>query len=168
MAATANIGLQRTAPCGLAAEAGSFARRKSAIAPVIVSVILAISRIASACDCFEPQFTPENNPKKAVAGAEAVFAGEVVSIEKRPGAQLVRFRVSEAWKGVENPDVTVTTYGDGECFAFEFVTGKKYLVFADRSSGGLHTGQCMNNRWIWREYELRYMRNWRAGKKFAK
>jgi hypothetical protein len=168
MAESPNIGLQRTSACGLAAEAGSFARVSMVTAVLVgVGIVLTV-RSAVACDCFEP-----SDLKSAVSSADAVFVGEVVSIDVKDNGysnppQIVRFKATEAWKGVRSPDVTVSTGGVWDCEEFAFEAGKRYLVFAKRSREGLSTAQCMGNFWVWRDYELRDIRKLRSGKKLTK
>jgi len=163
-----NIGLQRTSACGLAAEAAWFARA-SIVTAVVALIGFGLSvAVVAACDCFEPQ-----DFKAAVSAADAVFVGEVVSVDvgsnaTLPSPRFVRFKATEAWKGVRTADVGVATGGDGECSAFRFEVGKRYLVFAKRDSQTLSTGLCMGNRWIWRDLELSGIRKWRAGKKLGK
>jgi hypothetical protein len=167
-ARTPNISLQRTGARAPAAELGSFARASVVTAVLAVIGFSLTVGVVEACDCFEPE-----DLKAAVAAADAVFVGEVVSVDVEenatlPPPQFVRFKATEAWKGVRSADVGVATGGDGDCSAFRFEVGKRYLVFAKRDPQTLSTGLCMGNRWIWRDLELSDIRKWRAGKKLTK
>ena len=164
-----NIGLQRTSSLRLAAaEAGSFARASIAAAMLFwVGMVLTV-RSAAACDCFDPP-----DVKAAVGSADAVFVGEVVSVHvgnngTLPPPQIVRFKATEAWKGIRASDVTVATGGAGDCSLFAFEPGKRYLVFAKRLREELSTGLCMGNVWVWREAVLDDIRKWHSGKKLTK
>lgn len=102
---------------------------------------------AYACTCVEPP-----PPETALEQSHAVFAGEVLSIRKtrsaaglRQGAAYpveVTFRVIEIWKGVDTDRLTIRTSASSESCGFEFVTGVRYIVYANENRDGLSTGAC--------------------------
>lgn len=120
--------------------------------------------ISSACECASPESDAE-----ATTRASAVFIGEVQSIvpdfepsdsdatiRKKARRQiapdfghdeiLVTFRVLKPIKGASMTYLAVRTpAADSDC-AFEFKTGRRYLVFADPWEGSLIVTVCTNTR----------------------
>ncbi|MCG8349367.1 MAG: hypothetical protein MI924_16495 [Chloroflexales bacterium] len=110
----------------------------------------------SACSCMAPE-----PPQQELAASDAVFAGEVVSIQGS-GPQFaftsqfpffgfftssadfvtVNFEVSEVWKGTIHQTVTIRTSGSSASCGFEFQTGNSYLVYAGAVDTELHTSLC--------------------------
>ena len=91
---------------------------------------------------------------QSVWSADAVFSGEVLSIDPVPNAlgeqfladRRVRFRVIEAWRGGIAGTVDLTTgSGGGDC-GYTFVRGQTYLVYANAHGGRLRTGICDRTR----------------------
>ena len=94
---------------------------------------------ALACSCVEL------TPAEAFERADSVFLGEVASFEVRRGIfgqsgidpATVNFKVSEVWKGPQQPTLTVGTVRSEASCGFEFVEGFKYLVYAREGQTGL-------------------------------
>lgn len=117
-------------------------------APILGVALLALALAvapdsASACSCAPPPPVAE-----AVEQADAVFVGEVVTVEvveKLPHANRLRatLRVEAAVKG-DLGDEMAMTFEDGCCYCeFQFEKGKRYLVYADRNEDGeLRTSIC--------------------------
>ena len=90
-----------------------------------------------------------NAPCQAFGEADAVFSGQVISINTQDfgdrgwSNRLVRFLVKESFRGVNTPELEVTTgMGGGDC-GFGFQIGKEYLVYAYPGEGKkLATGIC--------------------------
>lgn len=82
-----------------------------------------------ACDCAPPPA-----PKKALAGAEAVFLAEVVEVETKGQTRTVRLKVEKWWKGGSAVELTVSTAKSGASCGYGFEKGKKYLVYAHREA----------------------------------
>lgn len=101
----------------------------------VASVIGANSRDARACSCEQPP-----PPQEALANADAVFSGRVISVESADTTDLVRLRVQDAWKGVEREEVVIRS-GPGNC-AIYFVLDHDYLVYAYDDDGELVTNMC--------------------------
>jgi hypothetical protein len=76
-------------------------------------------------------------PCEAFGEADAVFSGQVISINTQTSSEhrglnnrLVSFLVKESFRGVNSPELEVTTgMGGGDC-GFSFEIGKEYLVYA--------------------------------------
>lgn len=118
------------------------------VAAAFVLAALSAPKPSSACSCLPP-----GPPADALRDSAAVFAGEAVSVDARrapgeaddtsPMSYDVRFRVSEAWKGIDGETVTVTTAGSSAACGIAFEEGADYLVYAYRPEGGeLMTGLC--------------------------
>jgi hypothetical protein len=113
---------------------------------------LVVHDTVSACDCPVPP-----DPARALAQADAVFEGEVVSIGPsafagQPCGGLcpdtdVRFRVARAWKGSPPREVVVQIDRDSDC-AFPFAVGSSYVVYASRvdANGPYYTDNCRRTR----------------------
>jgi hypothetical protein len=67
--------------------------------------------------------------------ADRVFTGRAEVTPLGPGAQRVRFRVEESFRGPAARVVEIVARGIGGSCAYAFVHGTRYLVFARRESG---------------------------------
>ena len=104
---------------------------------ICVLLLLGCSMTALACRClsFEPAC-------QAFWKTDAVFSGKVISItpepvpkhygQEMPPNRVVRFLVSEPFRGVNSSEIEIVTErGDGGC-GFEFQIGEQYIVYAHR------------------------------------
>ena len=89
-----------------------------------------------ACSCIPPR-----PPLEALERADAVFAGEVVSISEPKGLfgswmasstdpVTVEFRVSAVWKGESYETMLLETAWSSASCGFDFVPGDRYIVYA--------------------------------------
>ena len=89
---------------------------------------------ALACSCG-----PSPDPKVALEGATAVFAGKVIAIEEEEHEQDVKLQikidVSKCWKGVTSTTVIVTTRHSTAACGYPFEISKEYLVYAQSVKG---------------------------------
>lgn len=115
-------------------------RRRHGFLALIVGAILAgliawPAPSAHACDFEAPP-----PPEEALEEADAVFSGEVESIEDAGDRNLaVTFEVDQVWKGTGDATVSVHTEpSEAEC-GFEFEEDESYLVYAHERSSGLGT-----------------------------
>lgn len=84
----------------------------------------------SACDFDAPP-----PPQEALDDANAVFTGEVMSIEPvddDPGEQYIAatIEVERTWKGVDSTPVIVETHQHEATCGFPFEEGESYIVYA--------------------------------------
>jgi hypothetical protein len=87
---------------------------------------LSWSPVVFACKCAEPE-----PPKAALAKAQAVFQGEVASIDDSGDALVVTLRVPRAWKGIDSAEVAkVRTRKESAACGYPFALGENYLVYA--------------------------------------
>jgi hypothetical protein len=102
----------------------------------------------SACNCGG---TP--TPSEAAKEADAIFVGTVVGTQTQPdwssGIRVTEVRVSflvrSAWKGTPPLRATVVTPANEAACGYSFRTGERYLVYASRHQGELHSGLCTRN-----------------------
>jgi hypothetical protein len=118
---------------------------RSGLALVVLAVVWGARPVerAYACSCMAPP-----PPAEARNGADAVFAGTVTGVlQNAPlgtsnNRVMVSFRVSEVWKGANNPEIAVLTSGDSASCGFGFDQGGQYLVYAFIEEGRLTTNLC--------------------------
>lgn len=81
--------------------------------------------MAHACSCME--LPPVSEAKEQ---ADAVFSGEVTSIQDKGVRREVTIDIQEAWKGVErNPIKIFTGFNSGDC-GLPIEIGESYLFYA--------------------------------------
>ena len=101
---------------------------------------LVVPRAVAACDCVA------STPCRAVAHADAVLIGRVLSVVDAPDGQwarVVRVAVSESFIGGHTGEIEVRTgMGGGDC-GYRFDVGSTYVVYAHRTDAGeLTTSIC--------------------------
>lgn len=110
-----------------------------------VLALLLIPSRAAACSCIRGIPVCETFWRTS-----AVFAGEVLDITPVPSTnepqlplgRLVRFRVTQTFRGELPGEIEVRTgSGGGDC-GYTFIKGTHYLVYAHLQSGRLGTGIC--------------------------
>ena len=85
---------------------------------------------AYACSCVSPP-----PPQEAKEQSVEVFTGEVIDISDGGTDDLgaaaldVHLRVTEAWKGIDQLEVTVQTPEQSAACGFNFAVGEEYLVY---------------------------------------
>jgi hypothetical protein len=89
------------------------------ISGLFVSFSSLTDQRALACSCARP-----GNPREELRRRDAVFSGEVTSINR----EKIEFKVEKFWKGPRAKKVSIR-YEQSDC-TYVFVTGKKYLVYA--------------------------------------
>lgn len=108
--------------------------------PLLLSAALSAAPCppaAARCSCVPP-----GPPREALAQAEAVFSGRVVSVgEEQSGGNPdqpyleVRIVPQRRWKGAAADTVTVLTPPNSAVCGFAFETGREYLVYAEGGDG---------------------------------
>lgn len=95
--------------------------------PLLTTLLLVSwSPVARACKCAEPP-----PPSAALASAQAVFQGEVASMQESGSDLVVTLRVPKAWKGIDSAEeIRVRTRKDSAACGFPFAVGEHYLVYA--------------------------------------
>lgn len=126
-----------------------------------VALLVLTAPTAHACSCIETK-----PPLDELARVDAVFAGQVTSIEESPpradgtissaDPTTVTLTVDEIWKGPVVETIAVTTEREEDSCGYDFVVGGRYLVYAidlenfdhglyvDQS--GLYTNLCSRTR----------------------
>ncbi len=113
----------------------------SAIVVAVVCAAFLAPDCASACSCAAPAgASPQEVVRQELSISDAVFAGEVVDID-RPlsitssvDPMTVTFRVSEAWKGAGRETVNVKTAVSDTSCGYPFDEGEGYVVFASEGT----------------------------------
>lgn len=135
-----------------------------------VIMVVSLTPTARACSCME-----SGPPCQAYWPASAVFTGQVIEIITFTSDQenfrgypqkLVRFAVSQTFRGVSGMTVeTITGNGGGDC-GYPFKVGQTYLVYAysDQKSNKLHASICSRTRLLSEASEdLEYLQNLTRG-----
>ena len=105
-------------------------------AALVVLLLHADTSRIYACSCIPPR-----PPLEALARADAVFAGQVVSISEPKGLfgswlasstdpVAVEFRVNAVWKGEIYEKIFIKTAWSSASCGFEFVLDEQYIVYA--------------------------------------
>ncbi len=111
---------------------------------------LAGAEPAHACSC-----APSGSPAEALERADAVFAGEVTSVQfsgtspyrlSSSALLTVEFRVTRVWKGPRLPKLTVETERSEISCGYEFKEGQHYIVYIWE---GNRTGLCTRTAPAW-------------------
>lgn len=98
-----------------------------------------------ACSCFQPENTTiERQVKAAYTNSSAVFVGKVVEITEKSDAHsvIVKFKVEKSWNKKFLNEIVISTANDTAVCGYEFVVGKKYLVYANGENNKLTTNIC--------------------------
>ena len=129
--------------------------RQSFITYTLACVILLLcsARTINACSCLD-----SGPPCQAFGSASAIFSGRVTEISSitgnaKPGQNyrkklLVRFVVSQSYRGISGTSVeAVTGSGGGDC-GYPFKVGESYLVYAYQNTEDhkLYAGICSRTR----------------------
>lgn len=108
---------------------------------VMIGGVVSVPRVAQACSCAVMGGESERErTREAAKRATAVFSGEVVNIEPSGSAfssaapVRVVLDVSRVWKGPAYETLTVETARSGASCGYDFDEGRRYLVYADKSS----------------------------------
>jgi len=90
-----------------------------------------------ACEC-----KPSSSVDREFSESKAVFAGEVVSIDKSTSIALITFKVEKSWKGDRSETIVIRTDNGGKACGYIFTKGERYLVYATETKGALWTSIC--------------------------
>ena len=119
---------------------------------VTAAAILLSAETGRACTCAGAPSVAQARDQAA-----AVFSGRVVKVKRvKAGSGPERvgwfnlevvFAVTQWWKGVERPTVSVFTNSQSSACGYGFRSGRSYLVYAQGVEGGrLATGICGRTR----------------------
>jgi hypothetical protein len=99
----------------------------AAVALVALGLLALLPDCAYACTCAGG--VPFQERAKGT-NSSAVFAGEVIDVDKGLPSSSVTFRVSEVWKGQQRETYELSTPRDGASCGYPFKEGQEYLVYA--------------------------------------
>lgn len=92
---------------------------------------------AEACSCAPLSFEDQR------AEAAAIFEGRVEQIvSDEDGTLSVAFHVTQAWRGVAQERIEVSTASSGAACGFTFEVGQHYLVYATSPESTLRVSLC--------------------------
>lgn len=101
------------------------------------------------------------SPVQMMKTSTAVFFGRAVEVNSSEETQVVRFSVTQSWKGIREREVTLTNFLHHEAPFFR--PGNTYLVFAYNREGKLSTGACSGGGAIEYAYRaIRELNRWKA------
>lgn len=127
-----------------AAAPGGTLRAVSLLVRVVLVVLFSLAAApAAACSCDEATV------EEAIASAGAIFEGVVDSIEVDASgdARVVRFAVTQAWRGVASEHVEVRTSIAESACGYPFEVGQAYLVYASgTTTEGYRVSLCSRTR----------------------
>ena len=105
---------------------------------LLFAALTVAPQMALACSC-----AAGGTALEAFSEADAVFSGQVQSIEKAGMNVLVTFDTGVVWKGEANPSYEVMTTDNSAACGYPFVEDEWYIVYASVSDDGmLSTGLC--------------------------
>jgi hypothetical protein len=126
---------------------------------ILIVIFMVSAGRSFACSCLFTDEPVEIKVKKAFADSKAIFSGEVLTIIPQDDFRLaVRIRLDQKWKGrVSGREITVTTPKDSGMCGYNFVTGKKYLVYTYQTTSGLATNSCSRTTVLEQNGDVRYL-----------
>jgi hypothetical protein len=111
--------------------------RASVVILAALSPLLAVPPArARACSCRMPSFEEQR------AEADAIFEGRVDEIRSVGGDLVVVLHVTQAWRGVAQERVEVSTASNEAACGFTFEVGQHYLVYATSPESTLRVSLC--------------------------
>ena len=132
-----------------------------------ILLFAAYSPSASACSCTDRVYAPAC---ELISGTRAVFLGESLGPISDPNtgaAQVYRFRVDRAYKGIPPQTREVQVYAGGPC-GTEYPTGKRYIIFGYNDTQrptAVMSGACSGSRLAARnQADIDYLENYARGK----
>ncbi|HEX8292617.1 MAG TPA: hypothetical protein VF570_12725 [Pyrinomonadaceae bacterium] len=116
-----------------------------------LATVLFTAQRTWACACSLPPTDTEEQLRKQVEYSlgqdTAIFLGRV----KEKDARRIKFKVERVWKGEIRNEATLATgaqmleggrYAVSTCVRTDFVPGRRYLIFASGTAGGLSASKC--------------------------
>ena len=87
--------------------------------------------------------------KRAMEKADIIFVGEVVDLRfsesktnNKPDIRYANFKVEKVWKGFDGEYIDISTSNRDFACGFSFPKGKRYLVYATKTTFGATTNFC--------------------------
>src|SRR5215207_4624179 len=131
----------------------------TAVTLLALALLALLPDCASACSCAILGNSPQERAEIALKESTAVFAGEVVEIDRPSPSRPIRssidpvtvsFRISESWKGPERDMLKVRTPVSGVSCGYKFRAGESYLVYASEAlfveGEGLEVSSCSETK----------------------
>ncbi len=117
----------------------------AALALVVAFLTVGGVGTAFACSCAD------RTPQERMRDADAVFTATAASVrvdEKMlDGGQVTAaLHADHVYKGASSREIEVVTQAQSAACGFDFVVGRRYLIFARSAEAGLTTTLCSGNR----------------------
>ena len=125
--------------------------------PILVCALFALFFLSSvenvwACSCVPEDRNSSLNQKvrDAYRDSAAVFAGEIIGINKPPNSMVafITIRVVDAWKGNIPPTITIVTNIGSQSCEFPFAPEQLYLIYAIPDGNMLSTNICSRTNFL--------------------
>jgi len=117
-----------------------MAGRVAALVFVFAVAWAASVREAAACSCMP------GSPCGQWVRSAAVFAGEVVDVQRADGVETTRIRVTRAYKGITPDTSVVTLISRYTSCSLQWRAGEQWAVYADSGPTGLRSSLCSGSR----------------------
>jgi hypothetical protein len=80
---------------------------------------------------------------------DVAFVGRAIHVPPDRAGGSVRFRLTQALKGVAGPEVSVLNQESGMGCGYQFSEGEDYVIFAERNAAGaIDIGPCSSTVWM--------------------
>jgi hypothetical protein len=116
--------------------------------------LIASAGVIEACTCYS-----SDSPAacELYTGAGVAFVGRAIHVPPDRAAGRVRFRLTQALKGVAGSEVSVLNDESGVGCGYQFEQGQDYVVFATRNAEGeIEIARCSSTIWMVRAPEWAY------------
>jgi hypothetical protein len=118
-----------------------FLRFAFSVAGALISSVAA----TEACSCVS---SDSPAPCELYKKVDIAFVGRAIHVPPDRAAGRVRFRLTQALKGVAGPEVSVLNQESGMDCGYQFEEGQDYVVFAERNAtGAIDIGPCTSTVW---------------------
>lgn len=98
---------------------------------------VAFEKPSTFCECAK-----RNDIKSEIEASDAIFVGEVIEIKNSQPDAIITFKVERIWKGDKTEKLLIFTDNRGKACGYNFKKGERYLVYAYKRDGELHTDIC--------------------------
>ena len=112
---------------------------------LMAGVFISSVAASEACSCASFDSPPACELYKKF---DIAFVGRAIHVPPNRAGGPVRFRLTQALKGVAGPEVTVLNEESGMSCGYQFEEGQDYVVFAERNAAGyIDIAPCSDTIW---------------------
>ncbi|MCI0444793.1 hypothetical protein L0152_16495 [bacterium] len=153
-------------PCGRAAE---FRRSALCIKMMLRITFFSVAIIllpitAWPCSCVP---VPARPIAEEIEDYQLIVSGTVESFEPISDDEIkVHFKVDQSYKGSTSNKIAVYTHPVEEMCGYPFKKKHKYLLFAYKNKGKIHTGYCSRTQLLSNAAkDIEFLKNWKKTQK---